>query len=110
MPKSESPRFAKMFDELEVESKHLGIQSYGVSVTTMEEVFLRVGSGESTAALLSRANATKRLDSHQDAHQQPGAVAVSVAPLLPTIKNRTTSWALRKFVVLFVVFLAFTNL
>ena len=24
----------------------LGIQSYGVSVTTMEEVFLRVGQGE----------------------------------------------------------------
>jgi hypothetical protein len=97
LPKSESPRFAKLFDELEVESQHLGIQSYGVSVTTMEEVFLRVGSGESTQALLNRAHATKRLDSQQHL-QQSGAIAVPVAPLLPKINNRTTGWALRKFV------------
>ena len=102
MPKAESPRFAALFDELEKDRGHLGIQSYGVSVTTMEEVFLRVGSGESTEAVANRANAAKRLNSNEPPSMQAGSVAVAVAPLLPTIKSRVTGWPLRKFV--FIVF------
>lgn len=34
--------FAKLFEELEVRSNDLGITSFGVSVTTMEEVFFRL--------------------------------------------------------------------
>ena len=32
-----------MFRELEAHQKELGINSFGVSITTMEEVFLKVG-------------------------------------------------------------------
>ncbi|KAG7335147.1 hypothetical protein KOW79_001743 [Hemibagrus wyckioides] len=36
-------RFELLFAELEMNREELGIASYGASVTTMEEVFLRVG-------------------------------------------------------------------
>lgn len=38
---SSSHRFELLFAELEMNREELGIASYGASVTTMEEVFLR---------------------------------------------------------------------
>lgn len=38
---SSSGRFELLFAELEMNREELGIASYGASVTTMEEVFLR---------------------------------------------------------------------
>ncbi|GMR40476.1 hypothetical protein PMAYCL1PPCAC_10671 [Pristionchus mayeri] len=35
--------FPRLFGDLEMSKSHLGIRSFGVSVTTMEEVFLKVG-------------------------------------------------------------------
>ncbi|XP_067859732.1 phospholipid-transporting ATPase ABCA3 [Heptranchias perlo] len=43
LPNESTDRFEALFSELEQEQKALGIASYGASVTTMEEVFLRVG-------------------------------------------------------------------
>lgn len=37
-------RFELLFAELEMNREELGIASYGASVTTMEEVFLRYGN------------------------------------------------------------------
>ncbi|XP_074138922.1 phospholipid-transporting ATPase ABCA3-like isoform X2 [Sminthopsis crassicaudata] len=42
LPKESSNKFESLFTELEEKQTELGIASYGVSVTTMEEVFLRV--------------------------------------------------------------------
>ncbi|XP_051826879.1 phospholipid-transporting ATPase ABCA3-like [Antechinus flavipes] len=42
LPKESSYKFESLFTELEEKQTELGIASYGVSVTTMEEVFLRV--------------------------------------------------------------------
>ncbi|KAF2983683.1 hypothetical protein EK904_002055 [Melospiza melodia maxima] len=42
-PSPSSGRFEALFTELEQRREELGIASYGASVTTMEEVFLRVG-------------------------------------------------------------------
>lgn len=39
-----SARFELLFAELEMNREELGIASYGASVTTMEEVFLRCGT------------------------------------------------------------------
>ena len=41
LPDNSSPRFPAMFTELENRKEDLGISSFGVSVTTMEEVFIR---------------------------------------------------------------------
>uniref|UniRef100_A0AAQ5Z9M5 ABC transporter domain-containing protein n=1 Tax=Amphiprion ocellaris TaxID=80972 RepID=A0AAQ5Z9M5_AMPOC len=43
LPKESTSRFELLFAELEMNRDELGITSYGASVTTMEEVFLRVG-------------------------------------------------------------------
>uniref|UniRef100_A0A8C2YZB8 ATP binding cassette subfamily A member 3 n=1 Tax=Cyclopterus lumpus TaxID=8103 RepID=A0A8C2YZB8_CYCLU len=43
LPKESTGRFELLFAELEMNREELGIASYGASVTTMEEVFLRVG-------------------------------------------------------------------
>ncbi|XP_074055105.1 phospholipid-transporting ATPase ABCA3-like [Macrotis lagotis] len=43
LPKESSNKFESLFTELEEKKTELGIASYGASVTTMEEVFLRVG-------------------------------------------------------------------
>ncbi|CAH1794818.1 unnamed protein product [Owenia fusiformis] len=43
LPREESHKFEELFTDLETNKEALGIASYGASVTTMEEVFLRVG-------------------------------------------------------------------
>ena len=41
LPSEEASDFEKLFETLETDGKTLGIQSFGVSVATMEEVFLQ---------------------------------------------------------------------
>lgn len=43
LPSSATPSFPELFNKLETEKKTLGIVSFGISVTTMEEVFMKVG-------------------------------------------------------------------
>ena len=50
MPTSEVNRFKDMFTELDSRLKQLGLHSYGISVTTLEEVFLKVAQGSHTAS------------------------------------------------------------
>ena len=45
LPTEESSRFEGLFKELEDNKKQYGIQSFGISLTTLEEVFLRVAVG-----------------------------------------------------------------
>lgn len=46
LPKEESDHFKKFFAEFDQNLDALGIRSYGVGVTTLEEVFLKIGHGE----------------------------------------------------------------
>jgi len=41
LPKEESAKFEQLFANLEQDQDSLGISSFGVSVTTLEEVFLK---------------------------------------------------------------------
>lgn len=50
IPLSESSKFDKFFKELDERSKELKIDAYGISVTTLEEVFLRVARGDDEGA------------------------------------------------------------
>lgn len=47
LPFDESAKFVKLFEELEAKLSSLGLSSFGISATTMEEVFLKVGEGSS---------------------------------------------------------------
>ncbi|CAE7581813.1 Abca4, partial [Symbiodinium sp. CCMP2456] len=49
MPFEESGNFPKLFESLETRPESYGIQLFGVSVTTLEEVFLRVGRDHTEA-------------------------------------------------------------
>jgi hypothetical protein len=44
IPLDVSEKFKEFFDAFDTRSNDLGIESYGISITTLEEVFLRVGS------------------------------------------------------------------
>ena len=41
LPNEDSPRFEALFAEIEKNKVNYGIDSYGASITTMEEVFLK---------------------------------------------------------------------
>jgi ATP-binding cassette subfamily A (ABC1) protein 3 len=47
LPSTSISQFPQLFDSIEANKTKLGISSYGLSVTTMEEVFMKVGE-EST--------------------------------------------------------------
>ena len=42
LPKESSSKFSSMFSELDTKGKGLGVDNYGISVTTLEEVFIRL--------------------------------------------------------------------
>ena len=46
LPKETSYLFKEFFSELDQNLNRLGIGSYGVGITTLEEVFLKIGKGE----------------------------------------------------------------
>lgn len=46
LSKTYEENFKKLFEELDAKLEELNIESYGISVTTLEEVFLQVGKGE----------------------------------------------------------------
>ena len=46
LPREESSKFESLFSYLEKHKHDLGISSYGASVTTLEEVFLKVKEDE----------------------------------------------------------------
>nr|QST14977.1 ABCA3 protein [Diaphanosoma celebensis] len=56
LPSDKSHLFQHIFEELERNRKLLGISSYGASVTTMEEVFIRVGERASALHDVDRTN------------------------------------------------------
>ena len=46
MPTKSSKQFKNFFHEFDSKLDELGIRSYGVGITTLEEVFLKIGHGE----------------------------------------------------------------
>lgn len=54
IPQTESSKFEDFFTELDQSLRDLRIKSYGVGVTTLEEVFLRVGRDEEESETQSR--------------------------------------------------------
>lgn len=46
LPQHTSSKFKDFFDALDRELERLGLNSYGVGITTLEEVFLSIGHGE----------------------------------------------------------------
>ncbi|XP_055909470.1 phospholipid-transporting ATPase ABCA1-like isoform X2 [Eupeodes corollae] len=49
LPDSYSSHFEKMFHDLETQSDELALNGYGISITSLEEVFMKVGAEKSMA-------------------------------------------------------------
>jgi hypothetical protein len=77
MPLSGADRFPALFDYLDAHTNQLGISSYGISVTTLEEVFLRVGHaadgnvGTAAAAIPTTADTAAPLVNKEGAGLSP---------------------------------------
>ncbi|KAG1683906.1 ATP-binding cassette sub-family A member 3 [Nymphon striatum] len=69
LPHESSSKFQALFQEIEDNKEALGISGYGASITTMEEVFIKVGekmdTGESTATHLTSNQSYRSLNSYQ---------------------------------------------
>ena len=50
LPGNDLAKFSKLLAEIDATQQQLGIDSYGISLTTLEEVFLRIGMEEKDAA------------------------------------------------------------
>ena len=54
LPFSESGKFKGMFEEIDVSLEALGIKSYGISITTLEDVFIKVGESAGDVKRISK--------------------------------------------------------
>jgi ATP-binding cassette subfamily A (ABC1) protein 3 len=65
MPLESSSRFPKMLRELDENKAQLGVINYGLSVTTLEEVFLRIGQNHAATVKekATQTNLVKRMSS-----------------------------------------------
>ncbi|KJE92513.1 ATP-binding cassette transporter subfamily A [Capsaspora owczarzaki ATCC 30864] len=73
LPRESATSFPALFNALDDNKEKIGISTYGVSVTTMEEVFLRVGH-----------DADKQESAHdreEEEHSGPHSLPSSMAPL-----------------------------
>ncbi|XP_047638714.1 phospholipid-transporting ATPase ABCA3-like [Phacochoerus africanus] len=78
LPKEHTHRFEALFNELEEKQKELGIASFGASITTMKEVFLKVNklADSQTDVRPSQSRQKRRQDMEQNesvsrSHERP---------------------------------------
>ena len=51
LPFESVDKFSELFTQLEKDQELIGVQSYGVAMTTLEDVFLRITRGETNEGL-----------------------------------------------------------
>jgi ATP-binding cassette subfamily A (ABC1) protein 3 len=73
LPTEESGKFAQLFERLEKEKENLSILNIGISITTLEDVFLRIGENENAASLEESHNSESEV---QTSHQY-GSTAIN---------------------------------
>ncbi len=100
LPLAASAKFPNMFDALDSKLSALGIETYGVSVTTMEEVFLQVaaaghtrpGEAKSTRNVLAdKSVAAAGGAASESTPLAPGQVQVSNKPSLEAVRSKARS-------------------
>jgi hypothetical protein len=66
IPHQYSNRFGLFFTVFDENLEALGVQSYGISISTLEEVFHKVGHLEDPSTLMNVTNTIKSLNSSND--------------------------------------------
>jgi ATP-binding cassette subfamily A (ABC1) protein 3 len=77
LPSQASTQFPHLFDVLDDKKNELGISSFGISVTTMEEVFIHVGSGADEEDLYLQKSKSSVRDKRRGLEKTPGALETS---------------------------------
>ena len=54
IPNSYSSKFKDFFEDFDNQLEDLGIQSYGISITTLEQVFLKIGNMDDPSELFTK--------------------------------------------------------
>ena len=54
MPEHTSGKFKNFFNSLDKDLDTLGLGSYGVGITTLEEVFLKIGHGNDSGTTVEK--------------------------------------------------------
>jgi ATP-binding cassette, subfamily A (ABC1), member 3 len=62
LPGKDLKRFCDLFEEIDKSQHKLGIDSYGISLTTLEEVFLRIGMEETEVSLTKERRGRKHVN------------------------------------------------
>ncbi|XP_014681850.1 PREDICTED: ATP-binding cassette sub-family A member 8-A-like [Priapulus caudatus] len=65
LPLNDISSFAALFEQLETDKEELGVASYGIAMTTLEEVFLRLGEEGGDDILEESVNPAQRLIERQ---------------------------------------------
>ncbi|EAS03348.1 ABC transporter family protein (macronuclear) [Tetrahymena thermophila SB210] len=93
IPQKYIPQFPNLFDQIEKQKTNLKIRSYGVSITTLEEVFLKVASmNENHVAQPKRLKTKNNLGMYEDSDQQSDCEKITD----PSTLFLTHFWALIK--------------
>ncbi|XP_023336664.1 retinal-specific ATP-binding cassette transporter [Eurytemora carolleeae] len=89
IPSEQSSKFPDMFEELEKKSNSLGIEHLGISLTTMEDVFLKIGElsehDDSKHALTAAASRT--VQNGRNGHLQPRKLATGLKLYLNQLRG-----------------------
>ena len=82
LPFSASATLADLFQELDSRRTDLGVAEYGISVTTLEEVFMRVGHGEEEehAAPVDKAEPVEKIKDVDDGTRKSSMDLMMVNP------------------------------
>ncbi|CAH1974734.1 unnamed protein product [Acanthoscelides obtectus] len=87
LPENRVNVFEAMLTQLEGESSNLGVQSYGISLTTLEDVFMKVG-----------ADHTQELNNHQDLSLEDDSLPKPIYTSgIRLIKNQCSAMFLKKY-------------
>ena len=66
LPREAVPQFPDLFEALEAESKDLGVVSYGIETTTLEEVFMRIVNEDNELLLQDHEESNRMLGASHD--------------------------------------------
>jgi ABC-type multidrug transport system ATPase subunit len=70
LPKEAVGQFPAMFERLESESKSLGVLSYGIETTTLEEVFMRIVNEDTEQLLTNHQEANRMLSASVEEREE----------------------------------------
>lgn len=67
LPNESTKKFKEFFQSLDERKKELGVKSYGIGVTTLEEVFLKVCEGKRMSGIYdNRSESYQNLEFQED--------------------------------------------